>query len=195
MESIQKHSFGAGSRARRIVHQGRSRRKRPHQSVLRARALSRARALDGTIYKKALPSMSFATRKCTECGNWYNPTGYSQKRCAKCIPIYRKIYIKQWSKNNPEKERKYYIKKHINLRALILEAYGGKTPKCVCCGENDKRFLTIDHINGGGSKHKKEIKNNLYRWLKINNFPEGFQILCYNCNQVKYIYGKCPHKR
>ena len=32
-----------------------------------------------------------------------------------------------------------------------------------------------------------------YRWLKNHNYPEGFQVLCYNCNLPKGVYGVCPH--
>lgn len=30
--------------------------------------------------------------------------------------------------------------------------------------------------------------------LKQNNYPRGFQILCYNCNNAKSIQGQCPHQ-
>ena len=33
------------------------------------------------------------------------------------------------------------------------------------------------------------------KWLIKNNFPEGYQILCYNCNTVKARYGQCIHER
>jgi hypothetical protein len=52
--------------------------------------------------------------------------------------------------------------------------------------------LTIDHINGGGRRHIKNIcagksknGNVLYRWLKTHNFPPGFQVLCINCQWIK----------
>jgi len=33
-----------------------------------------------------------------------------------------------------------------------------------------------------------------YRWLVENDFPEGFQILCHNCNFAKsHNPGGCPH--
>ena len=74
-----------------------------------------------------------------------------------------------------------------------MNAYGGK---CVCCGETIIEFLTIDHINGGGTKHRKEVVGGrLYDWLIKNNFPEGYQILCMNCNMAEGIFGGCPHKR
>ena len=75
----------------------------------------------------------------------------------------------------------------------VIQHYGGK---CKCCGEKEPVFLVIDHIDGGGTKHKKLIKakgGGFYDWLKRNNFPEGFQVLCQNCNWAKRM-GVCPHK-
>lgn len=68
------------------------------------------------------------------------------------------------------------------LKLKILENYGG--PVCVGCGETELIVLQIDHINGGGNKHRKDIGGcrNTYRWLRDNNFPPGFRVLCVNCN-------------
>lgn len=79
------------------------------------------------------------------------------------------------------------------LREEVITHYG---VVCACCDENKIGFLTIDHTNGGGNKHRKELKasgTNLYRWLKDQNYPEGFRVLCFNCNCAIGIYGKCPH--
>lgn len=87
------------------------------------------------------------------------------------------------------------VKRHRRQEVLIY--YGGDPPKCLCCGEKEKLFLTIDHIQGGGNKHRKEIRKagGIAMWLVKNGFPEGFQVLCMNCNWGKYINsGKCPHK-
>ena len=75
---------------------------------------------------------------------------------------------------------------------FVLNGFGGK---CTCCGFDDlsykifgDRFLRIDHINGGGSKHIKEIgRGRLYRWLKkqydlTGKWPEGFRVLDAGCN-------------
>jgi hypothetical protein len=35
----------------------------------------------------------------------------------------------------------------------------------------------------------------LYYWLEDNDFPSGFQILCWNCNFAKGSLGKCPHEK
>lgn len=61
------------------------------------------------------------------------------------------------------------------------------------------QFLTIDHINGDGWQHRQiegiQPGTQLYRWLKRNGFPKDrFQLLCFNCNCAKSIYGVCPHK-
>ena len=93
---------------------------------------------------------------------------------------------------HPEVAHKAGIKKRLKLRMGALEAYG---MKCTCCGESELKFLGIDHINGGGRKHRKELKGHFYQWLKVNKYPAGFQTHCHNCNLAKGFYGECPHKR
>lgn len=76
----------------------------------------------------------------------------------------------------------------------VLVHYGGK---CVCCNEKELVCLTIDHINGGGTKHRKEVGDGtqFYYWLKRNNFPDGYQVLCWNCNCSRQLNENiCPHK-
>lgn len=61
-------------------------------------------------------------------------------------------------------------------------------------------FLTIDHVNGKGNEHRKLLfKHNvggvhMYRWLKRNNYPEGYTILCMNCNWAQRYGNICPHQ-
>lgn len=87
--------------------------------------------------------------------------------------------------------RLYYKK----LKSDVHRAYGGR---CSCCGEDEPLFLEIDHIDSGGSKHRKEIgfsSRSLYNWIRKNNYPkENFRILCSNCNQGRNRNGGiCPH--
>lgn len=78
-------------------------------------------------------------------------------------------------------------------RLDAINAYGGK---CKCCGEDRFEFLAIDHINGGGIQHRKQLGwagNSLAKWLKKNNYPQGFRVLCHNCNLALGFYKHCPH--
>jgi len=72
----------------------------------------------------------------------------------------------------------------------VLAAYGGS---CVCCGEGNQEFLTIDHIAGDGAAHRRTLTCRLYTWLKKNNYPAGFRVLCMNCNFSLGCFGYCPH--
>lgn len=77
-------------------------------------------------------------------------------------------------------------------RLIVLEHYGGE---CVCCGENDYEFLEIDHINGGGRKHRQEVGSHLIDWIINHDFPTDLRILCANCNRGFGKFGDCPHHR
>jgi len=117
-------------------------------------------------------------------------------RGRKKLTLEQKELSLQLRKNKGRIQSKEANKKR---RIIVLEYYSGKLPKCACCGESTYEFLSIDHINGGGNKHRKEMgmKNgkggNIYHWLIKNNFPEGYQVLCHNCNMAKGFYGICPH--
>ena len=79
----------------------------------------------------------------------------------------------------------------LQIRNNVLDKYGGK---CVCCGENKFEFLSIDHINGGGSKEFLKIGHSAFL-RKLNNYPlsSDYRVLCRNCNQSLGYYGYCPH--
>lgn len=81
-----------------------------------------------------------------------------------------------------------------SLKADVICGYGGI---CKCCGEAEPQFLTIDHIHGGGSAHKKAVggSQQIYSYLRANGYPDGYQLLCFNCNGSKGLFGICPHER
>lgn len=91
------------------------------------------------------------------------------------------------------------LQKDYRLRnkKKVFIHYGGSPPTCACCGEKVIEFLSLDHMNGGGSKHRLSVgghTDQVYRWIIKNNFPQGFQILCMNCNWGKRLCNVCPHK-
>ena len=109
-----------------------------------------------------------------------------------------------------ERERKQEIKYTENARKReqgkrmkVYSAYSklhsnSEIPCCRCCGETIMGFLAVDHING--RKHLPEKEKNLrssglINFLIKNNFPDGYQILCHNCNMAKGFYGECPHEK
>ena len=80
-------------------------------------------------------------------------------------------------------------------REDALICYSGNPPKCQCCGESHNEFLAIDHINGGGGKFRKASRETVFNFLKRNGYPEGYRVLCHNCNLAIGFYGKCPHTK
>ena len=104
-------------------------------------------------------------------------------------------YAKEYRKDHPhvaKGERASYLKQRITT----LRVYSNGVPKCACCGEAQYEFLSLDHIEGSGNKHRKALgyHSKIHQWLKANNYPPGFQVLCHNCNFAKSHYGTCPHK-
>jgi len=119
-----------------------------------------------------------------------------------------------WHRRNKERcsktGKKYYSrnKKRIleqhklrrrELKKEILIHYGGSPPECACCGEFRIEFLCIDHVNGRGEQHRREIGLrsgvNFYYWLRDAGFPPGYRVLCHNCNMALGAYGYCPHQK
>jgi hypothetical protein len=85
------------------------------------------------------------------------------------------------------------------LRLEVFTHYCGGPPRCQCPGCNTTyiEFLQLDHVTGNGAMHRKE--NNLgtggarlWRWVRANGYPAGFQVLCRNCNGAKFNRPQCP---
>lgn len=105
-------------------------------------------------------------------------------------------YRKRWYQENKKHHNAKRLEARHRLKKEVTDHYGGK---CYCCGETELDFLCIDHIDGGGNKHKKQEKissgTGFHEWLRKNNFPEGFQTACHNCNFSKHKNkGLCAHK-
>ena len=80
-----------------------------------------------------------------------------------------------------------------SVRDQVFDHYGRA---CACCGSAES--LTIDHVYGGGSQHRLEVLGRktaagttFYGWLVRNGFPEGFQTLCFPCNNSKNTGERC----
>ena len=115
------------------------------------------------------------------------PPGY--KTCSFC-----RERIQKWADSHKELRKSTGQKHRAGLRRQVFDRYGRV---CVCCGIDVEGFLTIDHIEGNGNKHRKEIGggNVFYAWLIRNGFPDEYRTLCYNCNCARGHLGYCPHER
>lgn len=105
---------------------------------------------------------------------------------------------KEYSLKYREKRILYNKEWRQILRLEVFTHYSNGTPKCNCCGESYIEFLTINHIKGGGHKQRKilNIRSGwvFYQWLRKNNYPKNYRVLCYNCNCAIGFFGYCPHE-
>ena len=121
------------------------------------------------------------------------------------------IARKKKYQSSPESKKNYKEIRDTN-RFKVLQHYSktlsnSDIPCCNCCGLDEHMdFLALDHIAGkkqmdfeselvklGYSSKLKGEK--LLNWIIKNDFPEGFQILCHNCNHAKFHNNnECPHE-
>lgn len=99
------------------------------------------------------------------------------------------------------KDNAYAKERRAMIREAVFAAYGGY--RCACCGETEKCFLTLDHINNDGADFRRKLVGSqargggyvTYRHLFTRGFPPGFQVLCANCQHGKRMNnGTCPHQ-
>ena len=149
---------------------------------------------EGRCVDCAAPIGILGTDRCAECSSYYSKRQKRRKKERK-----EKGMCPQCGKNPPSKghrwcpecrtaTREYDAK----VRGEVLAHYGAV---CECCKESEPAFLTFDHINGGGTKHRKETgRGKLHQWLRRHNYPQGYRVLCFNCNCGRAVNGGiCPH--
>lgn len=160
---------------------------------------------DLSLYWKNKKSKNGLQKHCKDCHkkmahNWYlRHIKYCRDKGRITISTWRrrhplkvkKLRKKYW-KLHGERYKENNRKKNLLKKLEALKIYGGQ---CECCKESDYRFLTFDHINNDGKKHRKV---NIYHYMKKHNYPKNLRILCFNCNYGRQIYGgidkQCPHK-
>lgn len=141
------------------------------------------------------PRTDFYFHTCPKMGRKY-PMG----ECKECTKERRREYVANNYKKVRNNDNKSCRSKRARVKEAVFVAYGGYV--CACCGETEKSFLTIDHINNNGAAHRRSITGkrhsagfHTYIWLVKNGFPDGFQVLCMNCQHGKRMNnGICPHQ-
>jgi hypothetical protein len=137
-----------------------------------------------------------ACRRCLDLANDRRKAKYAQKNSTICMSCLTK------PKHNTHTLcldcLKYRANYRLSLKLETFAAYGGNKCSCAHCqlsNGSDYRFLTIDHINNDGNIQQKRGIN-LYSWLKKHGYPDGYRILCYNCNSGRQLNnGVCPHQQ
>lgn len=107
---------------------------------------------------------------------------------------------RRWRANHPElkprmaAEGRLRNKEQHHLDKIrAVQHYSNPIGVTVCnnCGEQDIDVLSLDHIEGTGGVHRREINivgSRFYHWLGEHDYPEGLQVLCWNCNRKKEMY-------
>ncbi len=108
--------------------------------------------------------------------------------------------VKAWRLAGAEKLRVDNGVRRNELRIETFTRYG-PDQKLQCswigCDVTDPDMLVLDHINDDGAQQRKNGCGrgwNFYRWLKKQNFPDGYQTLCCNHNHKKELLRSRLHK-
>jgi hypothetical protein len=118
----------------------------------------------------------------------------------------RQEYFKKYKEENKEKVKAWSRGRAQMIRCEVKKYLGGK---CVCCGEREPEFLTIDHVRNDAADDRKRFKKTahdrsisvyvyeeIYRAIRNQLSMERWQLLCFNCNSSKHFgHGVCAHKR
>ena len=115
--------------------------------------------------------------------------GYRKKNADRIRRLNR-----EWKARNRDRIRELNVNERNRLRDVVLNHYSGGDMCCRMCGFDDVRALTIDHIDNNGADERRRLFGDrlsagttFYRWLRKNNFPTGYQVLCMNCNWIKKV--------
>jgi hypothetical protein len=103
----------------------------------------------------------------------------------------QKITKRKSKPANGDYDLKYEAMMYYTLRYNL----SATKPQCNCPGhvETCIELLVIDHKKKRTKEEKGLAGKPLYEYLKKNNYPDGYQVLCFSCNFVKEKYDKCPH--
>lgn len=136
---------------------------------------------------------------CNRCGFDKDISDFYPKRTSYCKQCENEKHM-EWHFANKEKVQSYQQNNRRKYKLMVVNHYSNGTKSCACCGEREMQFLTLDHIDGGGTKEQKVLQKDgyhFYKWLIDHLYPTGYQVLCWNCNcgrnQTKDKI--CPHKK
>lgn len=102
-----------------------------------------------------------------------------------------KEYQRDYRQQHKVRLQQHKLDQARKAKAEGIIEYGGK---CSCCSETTPEFLTIDHVNGRDKTKPRNTGLKEWQRLKWAGWPkDDIQLLCYNCNCAKGVFGTCPH--
>lgn len=129
--------------------------------------------------------------------------GYSQY-CKPCNAIWARNYRKNNKQRCSDAKKRYHAKHRekilkrmqdyiSGLKNRVFNLYGNK---CACCGETNREFFALDHLEGGGTKERKRLgtRGLFIQAAKPEFQKDKYQLLCHNCNMSLGFFGYCPHR-
>lgn len=150
--------------------------------------------------KCALTKTSSEMSKTVGAGGLYNCKQCQNKYAATQRDKHRQLHnqrAREHYKKNAKRLAAAAVERRKKARMDVLSHYSGGDIRCSCsgCPERAVEFMGIDHVDGSGGEHRRADKGatQLALWLIRNNFPDGFRVLCHNCNMSLGFYGYCPH--
>jgi hypothetical protein len=112
----------------------------------------------------------------------------------------QKQRVREWQKAHPTEVRAYQATLKFDALLHYTQVFDPTATMPHCHDifhlhpPNDPFYtdvdcLTIDHPNNDGAKERKAVGSgtSFYVWLKKHNYPEGYQVLCNNCQLKKEV--------
>ena len=85
--------------------------------------------------------------------------------------------------------RDYMNRRNDANKEAVMNVYTNGEQTCRWCGQGDLDVLVLDHIKDDGKQHRSSgviyKHGTVYTWIVSAGYPEGFQVLCFNCNMKK----------
>jgi hypothetical protein len=157
-------------------------------------------SVDKTLCARCRKKASDRQRKRYERGIC-NQCGRRTKLGSLCrfCKIKQRPYSRKQSRGG--KARQWQRAYAVRVKKTVFDHYGNR---CVCCGQDQERFLTIGHKNNDGhsdlrcrirkrSKHHgRRFSGSCWhaRIIKLG-FPDDLELQCWNCNMARTHFGFC----
>jgi len=143
------------------------------------------------FYDPARTKRRHACRTCNSARVEAHHVTNKERRLSRIRERYAEAPWKVWTPERRRRANELSISRYAVLREEVFDKLGGE---CQACGENERLFLTIDHINNDGQQLRlenrhREIGYGLYVRILRYGMPDHLEVLCFNCNFGKRRNG------